>query len=57
MEALCYLDDVLMYGKNDEGHLQNLNAVLTRLEEAGIKLHSDKCEFLKTFHRISWSSN
>ena len=47
MKSLCYLDIVLVYGKSEEEHVQNLNAVLMRLEEAGLKLHPDKCEFLK----------
>ena len=47
MKAVCYLIDVLVYGENEEKHLQNLNAVLTRLEEAGMKLHLDNCKFLK----------
>ena len=47
MKAVCYLIDVLVYGENEEKHLQNLNAVLTRLQETGMKLHPDKYEFLK----------
>ena len=34
--------------ENKEEHLQNLNFVLTRLEEAGKKLHPDKCKYLKS---------
>lgn len=37
-----------MYEKNEVEHLQNLNAFLTRLQEAGIKLNLNKYEFLKT---------
>lgn len=45
--ASCYLDDLLVTGENDEAHLKNLDAVLSRLREAGVKLHPDKCEFMK----------
>lgn len=48
LKAVCYLDDVLFYGKNEDEHLWNLSAVLSRLQEAGMKLNPDKCEFLKT---------
>ena len=47
MKTLCCLDDVLMHSRNEEQHLLNLNAVLTRLKEAALKLHADKWEFLK----------
>lgn len=47
-ESCFYLDDNLVYGKNEDEHLQNLSAVLSRLQEAGIKLNPDKCEFLRT---------
>ena len=40
-------DDVLVYEKNEEEHSQNLNAVLTRLEKPGKRLHPNKCKFLK----------
>lgn len=41
-----YLDDILVTGATEEEHLQNLDAVLTRLEKAGIRLKRNKCEFL-----------
>lgn len=47
LNAHIYLDDMLITGKNDEEHLQNLNEVFTTLHKAGIKLHPEKCECMK----------
>ena len=41
-----YIDDILVAGKGDEDHLRKLDEVLTRLEDAGLKLKQDKCSFL-----------
>ena len=41
------LDDILMTGPNDEVHINLLNQVLTRLEEAGIRLNLQKCNFMQ----------
>ena len=53
-----YIDNILVTGKKIEEHLSNLKAVLTRLEESGIKLKRKKCSFLLPSveylgHRIS----
>ncbi|KAG8191041.1 hypothetical protein JTE90_029484 [Oedothorax gibbosus] len=45
--ASCYLDDLLVTGENEEAHLKNLDDDLSRLREAGVKLHPNKCEFMK----------
>lgn len=42
-----YLDDILVTGVNDEEHLQTLDAVFTSLQDAGLHLQRDKCEFLQ----------
>ena len=42
----AYLDDILITGKSDEDHLQNLSAVLSKLQDAGLRLKKSKCNFL-----------
>ena len=39
------VDDILVYGKNQEDHDAKLEAVLRRTRERGIKLNPDKCVF------------
>ena len=41
-----YLDDIIVTGRNEEGHLQNLSAVLSKLQEAGLRLKKSKCYFM-----------
>ncbi|CAC5403419.1 Retrovirus-related Pol polyprotein from transposon gypsy,Retrovirus-related Pol polyprotein from transposon 297,Retrovirus-related Pol polyprotein from transposon 17.6 [Mytilus coruscus] len=45
--ALVYIDDVLIFSKNFEEHLQHLNLVFTNLRSANLKLHPSKCKFAK----------
>jgi transposase InsO family protein len=44
----CYLDDLLITGKNDTEHLANLEACLARLQDFGVKLKKTKCAFMQT---------
>jgi len=41
-----YLGDILVTGKTDKEHLDNLREVLTRLETAGMRLKQQKCAFV-----------
>ncbi|XP_048775178.2 uncharacterized protein K02A2.6-like [Ostrea edulis] len=43
----CILDDMVITGKTDEEHLQNLEKVLQRLSEYGLRENLNKCEFFK----------
>ncbi|MEL7521519.1 MAG: reverse transcriptase family protein, partial [Cyanobacteria bacterium J06553_1] len=45
--VLSYLDDIIVYSKNEKEHLRHLEQVLTRLQTAGLKLRLSKCEFFK----------
>ena len=45
--VLCVMDDIVIFGKNQEEHDSRLHTVLTRLSSSGITLNSEKCEFSK----------
>ena len=44
---LIYLDDIIVYGKTFEIHLENLEEVPRRLKEANLKLNAEKCMFFQ----------
>ena len=41
----CQMDDILVFGECHKQHDMRLEAVLSRLEENGITLNPEKCEF------------
>ena len=41
--VLCYLDDILITGLSEAEHLQNLEEVLKRLQQHGIRVKDNKC--------------
>lgn len=45
--TVCFLDDILVTGKNKTEHFYNLESVFTKLREAGFVLRRDKCEFFE----------
>lgn len=48
LEVIVYLDDLIVFGKTLEQHEQRLLKVINRLEEAGLKLSLDKCQFCRS---------
>ena len=46
--TLCYLDDILITGKTDAKHLQNLSEVLKRLQHHGLRVKLTKCRFMQS---------
>lgn len=47
MSLLCYLDDLLVFGKTEEESLQRLEMVFQRLRDHNLKLSPSKCRFLR----------
>ena len=45
--CIIYLDDVVIFSRMPEEHLEQLDAVFTEIGEAGLKLKPSKCEFFK----------
>ena len=43
--TVSMMDDILVFGKDQEEHDKNLNKALQRIEKAGLTLNRDKCEF------------
>ena len=43
----CYIDDILIRGSSEEEHPRNLEEVLKRLSQYGIRVKQDKCAFFK----------
>ena len=46
-QVICYQDDILVTGRNNQEHLETLEQVLQCIEQAGLKLKESKCRFLK----------
>ena len=42
-----YIDDIIVFSRTWEDHLQHLRLLMSRLEEVGLKLKPSKCHFAK----------
>ena len=46
--VICYIDDILITGKDEAERLERLEAVLARLESNGLRLQLVECKFMET---------
>ena len=46
--CLLYLDDIIVFSKTFEDHVEQLSQVLTRIGEAGLKVAPKKCHFFQS---------
>ena len=44
----CLMDDIVVFGKDENEHNQRLNLCMKRLADAGVTLNKSKCDFNKT---------
>lgn len=45
--AIGYLNDIIIFSKNEEEHLQHVETIFKHLAEAGLKLKMSKQNFFK----------
>ena len=45
--TVCYIDDILVTGKDTEEHLSNLEEVFRRLANEGVTVKNSKCSYLE----------
>jgi hypothetical protein len=43
--VIAYLDDILIFSRNEQEHVEHVSQVLEKLQDANIKLKLKKCEF------------
>lgn len=43
--VVTFIDDIVVTGRDDKEHLQNLKEVCDRLERAGLRVNTSKCSF------------
>jgi hypothetical protein len=43
-----YGDDIVVYAKTEQEHVQRLKKLLQRIRKAGLKLNSKKCQLART---------
>ena len=46
--AMTYLDDIIIFSQDELQHLDHLEIVFSRLQEAGLKMKRSKCDFFKS---------
>ena len=44
---MAYLDDIIIFSKNEEDHLQHIEIIYKKLKKADLKLKESKCNFFK----------
>ena len=48
--AMGYLDDIIIFSKTEEEHIEHLECIFTKLREYGLKIKREKCDFFKNYY-------
>lgn len=46
--SLVYLDDIVIFSRNEHEHLQHLRLIFERLREHGLRVSAEKCQLFRT---------
>ena len=44
---MVYLDDIIIFSKNEADHIKHIETIFQKLKAAGLKLKESKCDFFK----------
>ena len=45
--AMVYLDNIIIFSRDEQEHLKHIEIIFKKLKEAGLKLKESKCDFFK----------
>ena len=45
--TMAYLDDIIIFSRNEKEHLKHIEIIFQKLKAAGLKLKESKCDFFK----------
>ena len=45
---MAYLDDIIIFSKNESDHIKYIEKNFQKLKAAGLKLKESKCDFFKS---------
>ena len=45
--TMAYLDDIIIFSKNEADHIKHIEIIFQKLKAAGLKLKESKCDFLE----------
>ena len=45
--VMAYLDDIIIFSKNEADHIKHIETIFQKLKAAGLKLKESKCDFFK----------
>ena len=45
--TMAYLDNIIIFSKNEVEHLKHIEIIFQKLKEAGLKFKESKCDFFK----------
>ena len=45
--TVAYLDDIIIFSRNEKEHLKHIEIIFQKLKAAGLKLKESKCDFFK----------